>query len=79
MRAAKLKAMKTSRFEEIPGIGPKKAKILLAASADKDIALATEEELASIPGISKTDAANIAEYFTEKKTEKKTENKKEKK
>ena len=66
MRAAKRKTLKTSRFEEIPGIGPKKAKILLAASGEIDVACATAEELALIDGITKTDAENIRRHFHEK-------------
>ncbi|MBQ7714956.1 MAG: excinuclease ABC subunit UvrC [Clostridia bacterium] len=63
MKAAKLKTLKTSEFEKIPGIGPAKAKILLASSVDVDVKNASAEELSSIRGISERDALSIAEYF----------------
>jgi len=66
MKAAKLKTIKTSTFEAIPGIGPKKAKALLSASGDVDVKNATADELAAIKGISKTDAENIVRYFSDK-------------
>ena len=71
MKAAKLKTIKTSGFEKIDGIGPKKAKILLAASADIDIPTAGAEELSSIKGISEKDAENIVRYYESLKKEKK--------
>lgn len=73
MKAAKLKTIKTSSFEKIPGVGPKKAKALLAASADIDVKTASAEELAAIPGINKTDAENIFRYFRGSKESKESE------
>jgi len=63
MKAAKLKTIKTSGFEKIKGIGPKKAKLLLAASGDIDVKSAGVEEIAAIKGISRTDAENIVKHF----------------
>ena len=71
MKAAKLKTIKTSGFEKIPGIGPKKAKLLLASSADVDIPTATVEELTAIKGIGERDAENIVKYYGVLKEEKK--------
>ena len=70
MKAAKLKTIKTSEFEKIKGIGPKKAKILLSASADLDVKAATAEELSAIKGISAADAENIINYYKDKNGEK---------
>ncbi len=67
MKAAKLKTIKTSGFEKIKGIGAKKAKILLQASADLEIREASVEELSAIKGISGADAENIYNYFRQKK------------
>ena len=63
MKAAKLKTLKTSGFENIKGIGPKKAKALLSASVLLDIKSATAEELEKIDGIGKADAERIVAYF----------------
>ena len=71
MKAAKLKTIKTSGFEKIPGIGPKKAKLLLASSADVDIPTATVEELTAIKGIGERDAENIVKYYGALKEENK--------
>lgn len=64
MEAAKTKTLTHSVLTKIPGIGDKKAKILLktlgSASAVK---VATEAELAAVKGISKTDAAHIYTYY----------------
>lgn len=59
----KLKSLTRSSLEKIPGIGPKKAKALLARMTLTDIKFATSEELAEIDGISSKDAQNIYEYF----------------
>ncbi|MBR6917284.1 MAG: excinuclease ABC subunit UvrC [Clostridia bacterium] len=69
MNSAKLKTIKTSTFEKIDGIGPKKAKALLAASVDTDVKTATVDELCSIDGISRRDAERIAAYFKEQNEE----------
>lgn len=71
MKAAKLKTIKTSSFEKIPGIGPKKAKLLLAASGDLDIKSATAEELMSVKGIGKSDAERIFKYFEDERNKEK--------
>ena len=73
MKAAKLKTMKSSSFEKIPGIGPKKAKALLSASVDLDIKTASAEELLAIDGINKTDAENIVRYYREREKEESAE------
>lgn len=63
MKAAKLKTLKTSGFENIKGIGPKKAKVLLSASLTLDVRKASAEELSAVKGISRADAENIVSYF----------------
>ncbi len=60
---SKLKSLTRSSLEEIPGIGKKKAKILLSAMSLSDIKLAEPAELEKIHGISKKDAENICLYF----------------
>ncbi|MCQ2426398.1 MAG: excinuclease ABC subunit UvrC [Lachnospiraceae bacterium] len=69
MNAAKRKTLRTSSLEKIDGIGPAKAKALLAhfrsVSAVKE---ATEEELAAVKGISEKDAAAVAAWFAGEKT-----------
>ncbi len=59
----KLKSLTRSSLEKIKGIGPKKAKALLAKMSLTDLKFAEREELAEIDGISKADADNIYEYF----------------
>ena len=64
MDSAKRKTMKHSAFESIKGIGPAKAKALLAHfKTVSAIRNATEEELASVRSISQTDAKNIVDFF----------------
>ena len=63
----KIKAMTRSSLEGISGIGPKKAKALLAAMSLSDIRFAEVSELANIDGISKKDAEAIYAYFREEK------------
>lgn len=60
---SKLKSLTKSSLENIPGIGKKKAKLLLSAMTLSELRLADAEELEKISGISKKDAANIYEYF----------------
>ncbi len=60
---SKLKNLTRSSLEEIPGIGKKKAKILLCAMPLSDIKIANAEELSKIHGISKKDAESIESYF----------------
>ncbi|MBQ4510755.1 MAG: excinuclease ABC subunit UvrC [Clostridia bacterium] len=64
MDSAKRKTLKRSSLENIRGIGSKKAKLLLnyfkTITALKEASL---EEIASVKGISKTDAEKIIEYL----------------
>ena len=64
MVSSKRKTLKKSLLEDIKGIGPRKAQVVLShfktLSAIKN---ATIEEIASIKGISKKDAENILEYL----------------
>ncbi len=64
---SKSKALTTSVLEKIPGIGPKKAKLLLAQMPLYKIKSASLEELSAIRGISKLDAENIQSYYKNKK------------
>ncbi len=64
---AKIKTLTHSSLEKIEGIGPKKAKILLAAMPLSLIREASSERLAEIKGISEADAAKIYEYFKAKR------------
>ena len=68
MDAAKRKTLTHSSLTKIKGIGDTKAKALLAAFGGiAGVKSATEEELAAVKGISKTDAANIRAYYDAKK------------
>ena len=67
----KIKTMTHSSLEKIEGIGPKKAKILLAAMPLSKIRNATAEELTAIKGIGQGDAERISEYFKKKRGKKK--------
>ena len=64
MSRAKRRTLRRSSLENIPGIGPAKAKRLLShlktfgAVKNADI-----ESLAAAPGISQSDAATVYEYF----------------
>jgi excinuclease ABC subunit C len=60
---AKTKSLTKSSLEKISGIGPAKAKKLLAAMPLSKIKTAEKEELADIPGISLSDAENIYNHF----------------
>ncbi|MBR4081662.1 MAG: excinuclease ABC subunit C, partial [Clostridia bacterium] len=69
-RALRGKAFVHSQLEDIPGIGPKRRKALLARFGSlKNIRAATEEELLATPGISKPAAEAILAWArdTEKK------------
>ncbi len=67
MDAAKRKTLTHSTLTKIKGIGDAKAKALLQAFGGiTGVKNATEEELAAVKGISKTDAANIREYYQKK-------------
>jgi excinuclease ABC subunit C len=64
-QGGKLRSMTRSSLESIPGIGPKKAKLLLSAMPLSDLKIAELHKLEEIDGISKKDAAAIYEYFRE--------------
>lgn len=64
MKNAKSKTLTRSTLQDIDGIGPKKASVLLKAMKSvKMIKAATLEELASIDGISERDARAIYQHF----------------
>lgn len=53
-------------IEKIDGIGPRKAKILMSHfKSVKALKNATEADIASVKGITKTDAKNIIKYFAD--------------
>jgi excinuclease ABC subunit C len=64
MDSAKRKTLKTSSLEKIDGIGPNKAKKLLAhfktITALKEASL---EEIKAVKGVRESDAKAIYEYF----------------
>lgn len=62
-QGAKIRTMTHSSLEKISGIGPKKARILLAAMPISKIKAASVDELAGIKGISAADAVKIREYY----------------
>ncbi len=69
MQNAKRKTLKHSKLEEIPGIGNKKAQILLRAFGSMTaVKNATYDELVRTNGINSSDAMRIVSYF-EKKSE----------
>ena len=56
----------TSRFEEIEGVGKEKRKARLETFRSvENVAQASEEELAAVPGIGEKLAKNIKKYFEE--------------
>ncbi len=63
MSKAKRTTLSRSSLEKIPGIGAKKAKLLLHAMPLKEIKVAAPERLAEIPGISETNAREIYSHF----------------
>ena len=67
----KIKTMTHSSLEKIEGIGPAKAKALLAAMPLGKIRTASVSELAAVKGIGVGDAERIAKYFEEKRGKKK--------
>ena len=68
MDAAKRKTLTHSSLTRIKGIGDAKAKALLAAFGGiTGVRNASEEEIAAVKGISKTDAKAIREYYDRKK------------
>lgn len=65
---AKRSSLTHSSLEKIEGVGPAKAKKLLQAFGSfTAVKKATEQELASVKGISKADASKIYEYFNSKR------------
>ena len=64
---AKIRSMTTSSLEKIDGIGPKKARALLAAMPLSKIKNATKAELVAVRGIGERDAEKIYEYYRKKK------------
>ena len=67
----KIKTMTHSSLEKIEGIGPAKAKALLAAMPLGKIRTASVEELCAVKGVGKADAERIYKYFEEKRGKKK--------
>ena len=67
----KIKTMTHSSLEKIEGIGPAKAKALLAAMPLGKIRSATVDELVAVKGIGRTDAERVVKYFEEKRGKKK--------
>ncbi len=61
--AKKSKALRRSSLEDVPGIGPAKAKKLLRAMTISEIREADKERLSAIPGISAADAEAIYGRF----------------
>ena len=61
---AKRKSLRRSKLEDIPGIGPGKAKKLLAAFGGlARIRRADEDDIAAVRGITAADAAAVFRYF----------------
>ncbi|MBR2930173.1 MAG: excinuclease ABC subunit UvrC [Clostridia bacterium] len=60
---AKTRGLVKSTLERIEGIGPRKAKLLLAAMPIGRIKESSKEELAAIKGISERDAVRIYDYY----------------
>ncbi len=73
---AKIRTMTHSSLEKIEGIGPAKAKALLAAMPLSLIREATEEQLRAVKGIGAADAKRVREYFEKKRATGKTKNRK---
>lgn len=64
-RKQRAKARVTSRLEDIPGVGPKRRKLLLKQFGGlQDLKKATVAELMKVPGISKKMAEEIFRYFS---------------
>ena len=67
MTGAKRKSLKTSSLQEIPNIGPAKAKALLTAFGGlSGVASATREQLLNVRLIGEKDADAILDYFEKK-------------
>lgn len=70
MQGAKRKTLTTSSLEKIPGIGPAKAKRLLAKFGSiKKIREATPDEIAAVPGMGQKDAEAIFAFFAKEDDE----------
>jgi excinuclease ABC subunit C len=70
---AKRKKLRHSALESIPGVGPKKAKLLLSHFGSlQRIAELSEEELSALSGITRADASAVYRYFEKKKGKKET-------
>ncbi len=70
MQGAKRKTLTTSSLEKIPGIGPAKAKRLLAKFGSiKKIREATPDEIAAVQGMGKKDAEAIFAFFAKEEQE----------
>ena len=67
----KIKTMTHSSLEKIEGIGPAKAKALLAAMPLAKIRCASVDELCKVRGIGRGDAEHIVKYYEEKRGKKK--------
>ena len=74
MTGAKRKSLRTSSLTEIPGIGPAKAKALLARFKGlRGVAEASYEELRSVKGISEQNAKQLISNFSAKTAENESE------
>ena len=60
---AKTKSLKHSTLENIKGVGPAKARLLLSKMKLAEIKTATVEQLTAIKGISEADAKAIFDYY----------------
>ena len=70
MQGAKRKTLTTSSLEKIPGIGPAKAKRLLAKFGSiKKIREATPDEIAAVQGLGQKDAEAIFAFFAKEDDE----------
>ena len=63
----KIRTMTRSSLEKIEGIGPAKARALLAVMPLGKIRTATAEEISAVKGIGMADAERIVKYFKEKR------------
>ena len=67
MSGSKRRTLRHSSLEAIPGIGPAKAKVLMTHFGTLSaLSYAEEDSIASVPGITRRDAAAVREYFDEK-------------
>jgi excinuclease ABC subunit C len=61
---AKRKTLRRSKLEDIPGIGPARAKLLLSAFGGlSKLKRARQDDIAAVRGISAGDAASVYRYF----------------